>query len=305
MSTVSRRNFLQTTGTMAAAGLTANPVQAGGVKVKPLKFRLGIVTYNIAAQWDIPTILKVCQKVGLSPVELRTTHKHGVEPSLSKDERLAVKRRFADAGIDIWGCGSVCEFHSPDPAVVKKNIETCKAFVQLAADIGGRGVKVRPNGLPKGVSVEKTLEQIGKALIECGKAAADAGVEIWVEVHGAGTSHPPHIKTIMDHCGHSKVGLTWNSNPSDIKNGSVAEYFELLRPWIRSCHINELTNDLTRKYPYRELFRLLREADYDRVTLAEIEGMPDARTGERLMHYYKSLWTELAQPHSPIKGEGP
>ena len=47
---------------------------------------------------------------------------------------------------------------------MKKNIETCKEFVQLVADIGGRGVKVRPNGLPKGVTVEKTLEQIGKAL---------------------------------------------------------------------------------------------------------------------------------------------
>ena len=152
-------------------------------------------------------------------------------------------------------------------------------------------MKVRPNALPRNVPVEKTLEQIGKALIECGKAAADAGVEIWVEVHGAGTAHPPHIKTIMDHCGHPKVGLTWNSNKTDIKDGSVAEYFALLRPWVRSCHINELTSG----YPYRELFRLLREADYDRVTLAEIEGMPTHRLGERLMRYYKALWTDWSQ----------
>src|SRR5947209_5720674 len=82
------------------------------------------------------------------------------------------------------GCGTVCEFHSPDATVVKKNIETCKRFVQLASDIGGRGVKVRPNGLPRDVPVERTLEQIGKALIPCGQAAAAAGVEIWVEVHG-------------------------------------------------------------------------------------------------------------------------
>src|SRR5205807_7681912 len=136
-----------------------------------------------------------------------------------------------------------------------------------------RGVKVRPNGLPKGVPVEKTLEQIGKALIPCGKAAADAGVEIWVEVHGPGTSHPPHIKTIMEHCGHPKVGLTWNSNPTDIKDGSVADAFRMLRPWVRSCHINELYKDAARVYPYRELFRLFRESGYDRVTLVEV-GRP-------------------------------
>jgi sugar phosphate isomerase/epimerase len=292
MSDFNRRAFLQSAGAIAATGLAVNPTRAA--QAKPLKFRLGIVTYNIASNWDLPTILKVCKSVGLSPVELRTTHKHGVEPCLSKDQRKEVKQRFADSGIECWGCGTVCEFHSPDADVVKKNIETCKEFCQLAAAIGGRGVKVRPNGLSDKVPIEKTLEQIGKALTECGKAAADTGVEIWLEVHGPGTQVPTNIKTIMDHCGHKNVGLTWNSNATDIKNKSVAEYFKLLRPWIRSCHINELHKDSNGAYPYRELFRLFRESDYDRVTLCEVgRGMPDAASGEEMLRYYKALWTEL------------
>jgi sugar phosphate isomerase/epimerase len=292
MGAPSRRRFLGFAGAVGLAGLGASrAVAIGDEKNKSCKFRLGIVTYNIAASWDLGTILRVCQGVGLSPVELRTTHKHDVEPALSRSARKDVRKRFADAGIDIWGCGTICEFQSPDPAVVAKNIEQCKAFVQLAADIGGRGVKVRPNGLPTNVPVEKTLEQIGQALGTCGKAAADAGIEIWLEVHGKGTSHPPHIRTIMQHCGHPSVGLTWNSNATDVKNGSVSEYFRMLWPWIRSCHISELHSG----YPYRELFRLFREAGYDRVTLAEIEGMPDVRSGERLMRYYKALWAELSR----------
>jgi len=294
-----RRRFLQAGAAVAAGVMTGGltpPARLEAADNKAPKFHLGIVTYNIAKDWDVPTLLKVCRTVGLSPVELRTTHKHGIEPSLSKDQRREVRKRFADAGVAIWGCGSVCEFHSPDPAVVKKNIETCKEFVQLAADIGGQGVKVRPNGLPKDVPVEKTLEQIGKALIECGKAAADAGVEIWVEVHGAGTQHPPHCKTIMEHCGLKNVGLTWNSNPTDIKDKSVAEYFHLLRPWIKSCHINELYKDSTGVYPYRELFRLFREMGYDRVTLCEVgKSPPDPASGEDVLRYYKALWTELTR----------
>jgi sugar phosphate isomerase/epimerase len=293
-----RRRFLSASGALALAGVTATSESSAsaGEKTQPLKFGLGMVTYNIAAKWDVPAILRVCKTVGISPVELRTTHAHGVEPSLSKEQRKEVRRRFADAGIEIWGCGTVCEFHSPDQAIVDKNIETCKAFIELAADIGGRGVKVRPNDLPKGVPAGKTLEQIGKALIACGKAAADANVEIWVEVHGRGTALPPNVKQIMEHCGHPSVGLTWNSNPSDVKNGSVAEYFHLLRPWIRSCHINEIYKDSTRTYPYRELFRLFRETDYDRVTLIEVgRGMPDEASGTELLRYYKALWTELAR----------
>jgi sugar phosphate isomerase/epimerase len=290
-----RRQFLQI-GALAAAGLAA-PTALPADDEKAAKFRLGLVTYNLAASWDLDALLGVCKRVGISPVELRTTHKHGVEPSLGKDRRKEVRRRFADAGVAVWGCGTVCEFQSPEGAVVRKNIEECKRFVDLAADLGGRGVKVRPNGLPKDAVVEKTLEQIGKALVPCGIAAADAGVEIWVEVHGSGTSHPPHMKTIMEQCGHPKVGLTWNSNATDLKGGFVAEYFELLWPWVRSCHINELYKDALGVYPYRELFRLLRNHGYDRATLCEVgRSVPDAKTGAEMLRYYKALWTELIRP---------
>jgi sugar phosphate isomerase/epimerase len=298
MSALNRRRFLQTSA-LAAAGVAPTEAKArpAAAEDKGPKFRLGLVTYNLAADWDLPTLLKVCRAVGVSPVELRTTHKHGVEPTLSKAQRKEVKQRFADAGVAVWGCGTTCEFHSPREAEVRKNVETCKRFVELVADLGGAGVKVRPNDLPKGVAVEKTLEQIGKALIPCGQAAADAGVEIWVEVHGRGTAHPPHMKAVMQHCGHPKVGLTWNSNASDVKGGSVAEYFNLLAPWVRSCHINELYKDSTGVYPYRELFRLLRARGYDRATLVEVGGKPRAvEAGTEVLRYYKALWAELNRP---------
>ncbi len=151
MFAVNRRRFLQAAA-VGAASLAADVPPKKVDEGKP-KFRLGLVTYNLAANWDLPSLLKACRSAGISPVELRTTHKHGVEPSLSKEDRKEVKQRFADAGVEIWGCGTVCEFQSPDQAVVQKNIETCKQFVELVADLGGKGVKVRPNGLPKEVEV--------------------------------------------------------------------------------------------------------------------------------------------------------
>jgi sugar phosphate isomerase/epimerase len=289
-----RRQFVMAGGGAAVAGLTAGAtVQAASSRatLQAGQFQLGIVTYNIAANWDIPTILRICRAVGLAAVELRTTHKHGVEPDLPPSQRAEVRKQFTDAGIVLWGLGTVCEFQAPERKIVDQNIETCKRFTQLAADLGARGVKVRPNGLPKQVPVEKTLEQIGKALIPCGKAAADQNVEIWVEVHGGGTAHPPHMKTIMDHCGLANVGITWNSNATDLKDGSITPHFDLLRPWLKSCHINELHNN----YPWRELFARLRQTGYDRFTLAEIPGTPDPASGERLMRYYKALWTLQCQ----------
>src|SRR5215468_3098251 len=178
MNELTRRGFLTGTGATAAAGLLATAANGGEpAPAAALKFRLGIVTYNIAAAWDVPTILRVCRAVGLAAVELRTTHKHGVEPTLTGAQRKEVRARFADAGVEIWGCGTVCEFHSPDQGVVKQNIDTCRRFIDLVADLGGRGVKVRPNALPPKVPVQQTLTQIGRSLVPCGEAAAKAGVE--------------------------------------------------------------------------------------------------------------------------------
>jgi sugar phosphate isomerase/epimerase len=290
------RRDLLATAAIATAGLTAAAPVHAAAEPTPAKFQLGLVTYNLAGGWELPALLKVCQNVGIAAVECRTTHKHGVEPSLTAAQRQDVKKRFADAGVKFWGCGSICEFHAPDVGVVAKNVETCKQFVQLVADLGGTGVKVRPNGMPKDVPAEKTLTQIAQALSECGKAAADAGVEIWVEVHGPVTQLPANMKAIMEKCNHPKVGLTWNSNPTDVVNGSVASSFALLQPYIRSCHINELYKDAVGTYPYRELFRLLAAANYDRYTLIEVaKPAVDVASGEELLRYYKALWTNLCR----------
>ena len=87
---------------------------------------------------------------------------------------------------------------------------------------------------------EQTLEQIGRALAKCGDVARDHGVEIWMEVHGEGTQLPVNAHQILSVANHPFVGACWNSNPTDVENGSVRNGFELLKPWIRSCHINNL-----------------------------------------------------------------
>jgi len=99
----------------------------------------------------------------------------------------------------------------------------------------------------------------------------------------------------MDACGHPSVGVTWNSNGTDVVGGSVAAAFEMLRPFIRSCHINDLENDASGKYPYRELFRLLRGVGYDRYTLCEVGKAFDPAAGAEFLRKYRKTWEELAK----------
>lgn len=254
--------------------------------------RLGAVTYNVLKDWDVETIItKLEETGGFEGVELRTTHAHGVEPSLSTAAREKVRQRFDASKIRLWGLGTTCEFHSPDEAVRKQNVEVGMSFVDLAHDVGAQGIKVRPNGIPKEVAPQTTVRNIASGLKALGDYGAGKGVEIWVEVHGRGSSSPKFSAAYMRATAHDNVGLCWNSNPrpDEVINGSVKESFALLRPWIKSVHINELAND----YPYRELFTLLRESGYDRYTLMEAQGNPQP---ERFLRWYKALWTELNRP---------
>ena len=98
-----------------------------------MALHLGMVTYMWGAEWDLPTLIKNCTDTGYEAVELRTTHKHGVEVSLNKDQRADVKKRFADSPVKLIGLGSACEYHSADHGVVKQNVELTKQFVELSA----------------------------------------------------------------------------------------------------------------------------------------------------------------------------
>jgi sugar phosphate isomerase/epimerase len=274
---------------MRLGALSAGALVLGARARAAGRFRLGLVTYNVAREWDLDTILRLCREAAFEGVEFRTTHAHGVERTLTTTERQDVRKKCQDAGLLQTSLGTVCEFHAKDPAVVRRNVEDCREWVLLARDVGAKGVKVRPNGLPKDVPEEKTLEQIGRALAECGAFARDHGVEIWVEVHGDQTRIPARMRRIMDVCSHPSVGVTWNSNDSDVVDGSVASSFALLRPYIRCCHIT----DLRSAYPYRELFSHLARSGFTGFTLCEFPEAVSASNGAAWLRDYRERWESL------------
>jgi sugar phosphate isomerase/epimerase len=294
----SRRRFLETAaaaasvpalGVLERARLVQSPA---GRRKGP---RIGTVTYNIAKDWDIATIIKNLTDVGMDGVELRTTHAHGVEVTLTAAERADVRKRFEDSPIKLAGLGTVCEYHSPDPAVVRKNVEETKAWVKLARDVGSPGVKVRPNGLPPGVPEEKTLEQIGRALKECGNAAADQGVKIQLEVHGEGTSRVPRVRKILDYGdNHAAVRVCWNSNQTDLLDGGLERNFRLLQAQIGQVHMRDL---FLEEYPWRDLIRLLNEIGFEGYCFAEI---PPSADPVRVLKYFRA--TFLAHQSDVDKG---
>ncbi|MHB1557561.1 MAG: sugar phosphate isomerase/epimerase family protein [Isosphaeraceae bacterium] len=246
--------------------------------------QLGIVTYNIARDWDLDTIFRKLETLGYEGVELRTTHAHKVEVDLPPARREEIRKRFEDSPVQLAGLGSAFEYQAKDPAVVRANIDGTRNYVRLAHDLGAPGIKVRPNGIPRGADIDATLRQIGKALHEVAQDAAGFGIEIRVEVHGAVTQELDNFARILKYADHPNVFACWNSNPSDVKDGSIKSTFALVADRVREVHLRDLTDE---SYPWRELFTLLKAHDYQGFTLAEIPASSDP---DRVLRYFRALW---------------
>lgn len=275
MSPTSRRDFLTSTAAMAAGvACTSLLTRSSLAAAEPPAISFGLVTYMWGADWDLPTLLKNCKKTGVLGVELRTTHAHKVEPDLDDAGREKVRNQFAESGVTFVGIGSDERFDNPDPAKVKAAIEKTKQFIRLSHDIGGSGVKVKPDKFYDNVPHEKTIEQIGKALNELGEYATGFGQQIRLEVHGQ-CAELPTIKAIMDVAKDENVAVCWNSNPTDLKGDGLEKNFALVRKRFgQTVHVRELD---TPDYPFQELMDLLVKTKYEGWMLLEASSKPEDR----------------------------
>ena len=122
----------------------------------------------------------------------------------------------------------------------------------------------------------------------------------------------PELTAVVQQCLQRVGQLVKRLIAERLEDGSVAKSFDLLKKWLRSCHINELWRapspsgrmagqplekatpgfpSYAQPYPYRELFQLFRSVNYSRYTFCEIPSSPEP---VRLMRYYRALWQWLA-----------
>lgn len=273
MQNYSRRNFLSTVFGMGAAASMVSPFKAFAAAKPGSKMRFGLVTYLWGQHWDLPTLIANCEAAKVLGVELRTSHKHGVERELTAEQRKEVKKRFDDSPVVHVGIGSNERFDHTDPEALKEAIQATKDFIRLSHDCGGSGVKVKPNSLHKDVEPpEVTIERIGKALNEVAAYGLDYGQQIRLEVHGQ-CQELPIMKQIMDVADHPNVGVCWNSNAPDLEGEGLEHNFNLVKDRFgATAHVRELNSS---NYPYQKLLNLYVGIDYDGWILLEASSEPE------------------------------
>jgi sugar phosphate isomerase/epimerase len=284
-----RREFLKYLSIIAGADVLPAGILSSCSSVPGSKMRIGLVTYLWGQHWDIPTIIKNCTEASIEGVELRVEHAHGVTLDLTAAERQEVKKQFAGSAVEIVGMGTNEQYDWPDPARLRESGETTKKWLQLSKDIGGSGVKVKPNQFHEGIPHSQTLEQIGRALDELGRYALDMGQQLRLEVHGRGTQELPNIAEIMSYVKNEGTTVCWNCNPEDLIGQGLEYNFNLVKDRFGDiCHVREMNLG---DYPYQQLMDMFVAIDYKGWILLECRTDPADKVAA--LKEQKKVWEDM------------
>jgi sugar phosphate isomerase/epimerase len=289
---INRKEFLSRmallSGMMMVPGLSFSQFRKNQSK---LNINFGLVTYLWGKDWDIPTLIEKMTAAEVYGIELRVDHAHGVSPELSRDQRKEIRKQFRSSPVQVLGMGTNQQFDYPDRSKLRESIEKTVEYIVLSKDIGGTGVKVKPNQFHAGVPKSRTVEQIGKALNQLARIGADNGQEIRLEVHGNETQEIVIIKDIMDVADHPNAKVCWNSNPEDLHGRGLAANFNLLKDRFGAVtHVRELDDT---SYPYEELIRLFVGINYRGWIMLEGRTNPEDKV-QALIHQRK-LFEEMVE----------
>lgn len=253
--------------------------------------KLSLLTYNLGRDFELDELIEICEKYDYDGIEFRSgVGPHGVELEASADERKAIKHRMEDSELEIAGIGTGCRFESLDDSERQEQIDEAKAFIDLAADIGCPRIRVFGNSFPEGADENEVIENVGAALAEIAEHAEPAGVDCNLELHGD-FSYWEYSLRAVELADHQRVGIVYNCNVSELPYGSIGQFLEPIKPYLRHVHLHELEN----VYPYKLLFRWLKDIGY--TGFNSVESDPPSPDAERIIQIYSLLyeaWVEQA-----------
>lgn len=221
----------------------------------------------VLPEWEIEKVVKFAKKVGYNGVEIRVDakHKHEISSQSSAEVRKYVKKLFADEGIEIPCVATSVQFGSSDPAKRQENVESAKANLDLAADLGAGIVRMFAGGGIPGLT-DEAAQYIAECFDEVGDYAKSSGVCPMLECGHDIIKGAAEASNVIKRVKTENFGTLWNY--SVMEN----EVFNALKSHIIHFHVHKEVLDPDNDN-ILHLAKLMRSIDYSGYfSLEIIEG---------------------------------
>jgi sugar phosphate isomerase/epimerase len=191
--------------------------------------------------WSWRDIVALGPQYGYDGVEVRLVARETdllQVPELRSSELPRRRRELSDAGFEVCGLASSVRFDEPEPQRRTEQLRIGRAYVDLAAELGSKFVRVFGDVLPPASDPQRSaaIARVAEGLERLGEYAASAGVLVLLETHGDFLESAV-LRDTLSLVTQPAVGVLWDTHhPWRFCGEPVRSTFETLRPWLRHTH---------------------------------------------------------------------
>ena len=212
-------------------------------------------------------VLELAKGNDISGLELRAAPDEFTHTGLTAAERRELRSRIEDAGLEILTVSSYVKLCAVED-------QPLEAHLELAADLGARGVRVfagdDPSTIHDGTAYGPSAGEI-RALDRVTSASRDVSILLEThDSHSAGRQVAALCGLLdTDVPGHN-VKVIWDSSHTWSHGETLAESFNLLQPWIELVQVKDADSGQDYRpvaigagdFPIQELLQTLDGTDY-------------------------------------------
>ncbi|MFI7059965.1 sugar phosphate isomerase/epimerase family protein [Kribbella sp. NPDC050124] len=241
-------------------------------------------------------VLELAKSNEISGLELRAADEEFTNTGLTPAQRRELRSRIEDAGLEILAVSSYVKLCAVED-------QPLEAHLELAADLGARGVRVFPGDDGEGTADAPSAGEI-RALDRVTSAPTDSQILLEThDSHSAGRKMAALLTRLdTDVPGHN-AKVIWDSAHTWSHGESPAESFALLKPWLEFVQIKESDSKQqyrpvaigTGDFPIRDLLTTLDGTDYPLSLEWELKWHPHLPPLEEALPATQSWISPVAQ----------
>jgi sugar phosphate isomerase/epimerase len=184
-------------------------------------------------------ILATARELGYEGVEPRldARHAHGIEVTTPAAGRQVIREQVQAAGISLACISTPCSFSNPATAAAQ--VDLCRRYIDLAADLGCGRIRVFGGEVPDGLQRDGSLQCLIDSLRALAPYARQRSVTVCLETHDAWCD-TAIVAFVMDEVHHPGAGVVWDiMHTQRSGHATPEEAYRILRPYIRHVHVHD------------------------------------------------------------------